>query len=201
MAASVEAAVCNVALLRVGQLQGIASLDDSLPQARACKALWNDARDAVLQARRWSFARRRADLAQLTAGERGAWSYAYTLPSDYIAARYIETGATNPGEGDDIPFEIEGDSTVGRVLLCNEDTVELVYTAQVTAMGLWDPMARDALAMKLAADLALSLAKNRALAVQLMQWWVGFANAAAAANYNARRSDVAPDSALITSRY
>lgn len=199
--ATVEAQVCNIALGRIGQLVQIPALTDNTPVARACRVCFDTSRDAVLEARWWSFARRRATLAQITDGDAGAFSYGYSLPTDYIGARYIETGAATPGEGDEIPFEIELNAAASaRVLLCNESTVELVYTGQITAMGLWSPMARDALAMKIAADLALSVAKKPSLAEQFMKWWVLFVNAAASANANQRRSDVPPDSEIIASR-
>lgn len=203
--ASVEAAVCNIALLRIGQLVTLSSLEDNSPYGRACKALWDTSRDAVLEARWWTFAKRRATLAQITSGgeavEAGPFSFSYSLPDDYIAARYIETGALSPGEGEEIPFEIELNAAgTARVLVANEETVELVYTAKIAAMGLWSPMARDALAMKMASDLAMSVAKKPQLGLDLMKAWVAFTNAAASANANQRRADVPPDSATITSR-
>jgi hypothetical protein len=198
--ASVEAGVCNMALLRIGQLVQISALTDNTPYARACKVLWDTSRDAVLQAKWWTFARS-GTLAQIPDGGRGPFSYGYTLPADYIAARYIETGALAPGEDEDIPFELELNAAgTARVLLCNESTVELVYTAQIAAMGLWDAMAKDALAMKIAADLAMSVAKKPQLGLKLMEAWVHFTNAAAAANANARRAATPPESAIIRDR-
>jgi hypothetical protein len=203
---SVEAAVCNIALLRIGQLVTLSSLEDNSPYGRACKALWELSRDAVLEAKWWTFARRRATLAQLADSDgepigAGPFTYSYTLPSDYIAARYIETDDLQPGEGEHIPFEIELNAAASaRVLLSNEETVELVYTAKVEAMGLWSPMARDALAMKIAGDLAMSVAKKPQLGLKLLEAWVAFVGAASAANANQRRAAEPPESALITSR-
>lgn len=199
--ASVEAQVCNIALLRIGQLVQIADLGDNSQFARACLASFEPSRNAVLEARWWSFARQRASLAQLSSVARGPFKYTYSLPADCIAPRFIETGALTPGEGDDIPFEIELDTDGSRkVLLSNEKTVKLVYTAKVTAIGLWSPMAIDALAMKIAGDLALSVAKKPELGFKFMQAWIAYANAAASANANQRRSDIPPDSAIISSR-
>lgn len=200
---SVEAAVCNVALLRIGQLVTVSSLEDASPYGRACKVLYEPARDAVLEAKWWSFAKRRATLAQTADGEvdLGPWSYAYTLPANCIAPRYIETGLVAPGQGDEIPFDMQLNvAGSARVLMTDEAEVELVYTGKIEAMGLWSPMARDALAMKIAGDLAMSVAKKPQLGLELMKAWVGFTNAAAAANARQQREPEPAESETITSR-
>jgi hypothetical protein len=209
VATSIEAGICNIALLRVGQLQGITSLDDSSTQAQACKKLWDNARDATLEAAPWPFAARRHALTAITDGERGAWEFAYSLPADCIAPRHLDvadadnplgTYNTNPGEAEQLVFRIEGDETVGRVLLTNVEDAVLVYTARIEQPARWNPMARDALAYRLAADLAFGVAKKERLGFALMQAFERAIRLAAASSFNQERKEVSPESELILSR-
>ncbi len=181
--ATAEARVCNRALLRIGQSQGISDLAQPNSTARACLALWQDSVEATLEARWWPFARRRAVLAAITDGERGGWAFAYPLPADCLAPRYIdlETG----DEAEPVPFETEddGDGGSGRVLLTDAEEPVLVYTGRVLKVPRFTPTFIDALAYKLASDLALSVAKKPALAEQMLRAFeLTLARAAAASS-------------------
>lgn len=207
--ASIEAGICNTALLRVGQLQGISALSDNTPQAKACNKLWAGARDATLEAVAWPFAMRREALAAVTDGERGAWAYAYRLPTDCIAPRNLDQadddnalGAynTNPGEAEQLVFRIEGDEALGRVLLTNVEDAVLVYTAKVEEPARWSPMFRDAMAYRIAADLGFGLVKKERLGFAMMSAFERAIRLAAAASFNQERKEVPPESELILSR-
>jgi hypothetical protein len=54
------------------------------------------------------------------------------------------------------------------VLLTDQESAELVYTAAITAPHLWSAMARDALAWRLAADLVTALPVKPQLAAQAL---------------------------------
>lgn len=208
---SIEAGICNTALLRVGQLQGITALDNNSPQAKACNKLWELARDATLEAFAWPFAMRRRALQAITNGERGDWAFAYGLPNDCIAPRHLDQadadnalGAynTNPGETEQLVFSIEGDATQGsgKVLLTNVEDAVLVYTAKVEEPVRWSPMFRDAMAYRLAADLGFGLAKKERLGFAMMQAFERAIARAAASSFNQQRKEVQPESELILSR-
>lgn len=182
--ATAEAGVCNVALLRIGQLQTINSLDDKTPPAKACKTLWDFTRDQVLQARPWAFATFRKSLAVATGPARAEWLYAYSLAfSDFIAARYIWAGVENPGKEQEVPYKIEG-SSAGRILLTNKADASLVYTSRVTEVSRWDALFSECMAMKLGSDLALGVAKKPALATELFKLYVAALGTAAASSGN-----------------
>lgn len=209
MATSIEAGVCNLALLRIGQLARITSLADESTEAEACLTCWDLARDATLEAAAWPFATRRHALTAITDGERGAWAYAYSLPSDFIAARNLDIadednplGAynTNPGEAEQLVWRLEGDATLGRVLLTNVENAVLVYTAKVEQPARWSPMFRNALAYQLASDLAFGLAKNQRLGFSMLQAFEKFVRLAAASSFNQERAELPPESELINSR-
>lgn len=182
--ATPEVRVCNRALARIGQTVQITSLEQANTAARTCKLLFEDSVDATLEAHDWPFARRRATLGELADGARGGFAYAYTLPDDFIAARYIEVASDADDFDDDevlvdptgvlsgarpVPFELEDDEARGQVLLTDQSEAELVYTARVHQSVRWSPTFREALSLKLAADLALALTKRPTLAQALEQ--------------------------------
>jgi hypothetical protein len=163
-----EASICNVALLRVGQRQTIDSLEEATTEAMACKALYPFARDSLLEEVWWSWATKRQVLA-LTAETRTGWSYVYAFPSDCVTARYLSASVRFPAEDQTIPFAFEAsDDGTARVLLTDQESAELVYTAGITNPNLWSAMARDALAWRLAADLVSALPVKPQLAAQAL---------------------------------
>lgn len=101
MAVTAEAAICNVALLRIGQRQGITSLDpavDGSEQAAVCATSYPAVRDALLMEYSWGFATRVAVLvpdAALYAGGSTTlpgWDHGYTDPADLFEPQYLFTG-------------------------------------------------------------------------------------------------------------
>lgn len=210
ISSSIEASICNLALLRAGQLQRITSLSDPGPAAQACRAAWDIDRDATLEAAAWPFAMKRKALNAISGGERGAWAYAYPEPNDCIAPRNLDqadddnplgTYNTNPGEAEQLVFRIESDEDTGRrVILTNVENAVLVYTARIEAPARWTAMFRNALAFQLAADLCFGLAKNSALGFKMLAAFEGYVRMAAASSFNQERKEVPPESDLINSR-
>lgn len=159
-----DAQLCSISLLRIGQRLTLDSLDANNTQAKACKAMYANARDAVLELLDWPFARRRATLGVLSL-TRTEWAFVYSLPADCLAPRRLVSGVKPETADDRIPFEIEGDSSIGtnRVLVTDQEDAELLYTATGAQTNLPWPVALmsptfvDALAWKLAGDLTLAL--------------------------------------------
>jgi hypothetical protein len=202
-----DAGICNIALIRIGQLQRINALTDPSEAARACKDLYDDARDAVLADHRWRFATGRADLATLASTTRAGWQFAATLPADFLIARYVQDPnnvVRAPIEEDRIPFEIEDDSqaggTGGAIILVDYEGLELVYTRRIKNPVRFPPHFVDALAFKLASDLAFGLAKKPQLGTAMLQAY-GFAlERAVARDLNQAHEDPEPESELVRVR-
>lgn len=200
---AVEVDIANLALYRIGQLEPISDLDEDTPQAEAVKAIFGIVRDAVLESYQWPFATFRAQLAVVASAEtdpdspdlRTGWGFTYALPANCLAPRYLYPGTNTPGERQEIPFEIEGDVTRGKVLLTNLEEAELVYTKLITNPNVWSPMFRDAFALRLAADLALSLAKKPQLGFNLHRLFESWVSRASAAQSNQARKDLPPPEA------
>lgn len=181
--ASPEVRICNRALARIGQTTQITSLEQANVAARQCKLIFDDAVRETLEAHDWPFARRRATLGEIDDGARGDWSFAYTLPDDFIAARFIQPGTVTDVDVDEespavdptglltgaraIPFDLEDDERLGTILLTDQEDAELAYTAYVDKAPRWSPNFIKALTLCLAADLALSVAKRPTLAEAL----------------------------------
>lgn len=206
---AVEVDIANVALLRIGQLATIADLAEDTPQAEAVRSIFAHTRDAVLEAFAWPFATFRFQLNVIASIDddpddenlRTGWGFTYAVPNNCLAPRYIYPGTNNPGEGQEIPFTIEGDESRGRVLLTDQAEAELVYTKLVETPARWSPMFRDALALRLAADLAMSVAKKPQLGLGLHRMFESWISRAAAAQANQARKELPPpDASFIRDR-
>jgi hypothetical protein len=82
---------------------------------------------------------------------RDEWTYAYTLPSDFLAARFIYPRKSR------IQYDIESGPAYTTILLTNEEDADLIYTARVSTITKWSAGFIKAFAWKLAADLAAPL--------------------------------------------
>ena len=203
-----EADICNVALRRIGQTNKL--IDDLETDkgtvAEACRDLYAHHRDELLETLPWPFATRRASLAALSGITRSGWVGVFSLPADCLAPRYIwhpvpaadQLRPTNmsflQSFAPVVHFVIEDADTLddgtpgpGRVLLTNEATPELVYTAQVTQPPRFTPLFTDALAWHLAADLAVALSKRPSVAVAMQKKYEAALARAGRASFNAEK--------------
>ena len=76
--------ICNQALWKVGA-PAITSLEESTPQARACKQVYDSCRDSLLEVYPWRFALKRYSFgAPLSEAPEFEFDYKYELPSDCL---------------------------------------------------------------------------------------------------------------------
>lgn len=148
--------ICNIALGLLGA-ERIGSITEGSNESLACQNNWDVSRDATLAAMHWSFARKRLELSQLATTPDFGWDYQYPLPSDFIEPIVVN-------EGSEPKWVIEG-----NYLLTNEDEVELVYIARITETSLYSALFVDALATRLAADIAPAVTRNFELQQKMMQ--------------------------------
>lgn len=152
MASQVD--ICNQALTAIGH-KTIANIDEQNEAARKCKVYYQQAVDATLRAYNWNCAMARAELAQETATPTFGFSYQYALPADCLRVLQLERL--------DLKFKVEG-----RKLLTNESSAKILYIKRIGA-GELDPLLVDAVAARLAAELAYALSNNRSLAELMME--------------------------------
>lgn len=146
--------VCNRALDILGA-DPILSLADNTEAGRLCNRNYAAVRDAVLRAYPWNAAMRRAALPALA--EAPAWgaAFAYELPSDCLRLWRVE----NEGFAD---WRVEGRRVVSDI----GPPLRVLYLASLDDTGLLDPLMGEAIAGRLAADLAYRLTGSTSLGAQ-----------------------------------
>lgn len=185
--------ICNAALAKIGQTALISSLDDPSEAARCCKASFDLERDRLLAEFDWPFARRWAPLSLLTSSFPG-WNGLYSLPTDCLAPRLI-SGATTDSPADQIPFSLVADG-----LVTDQPAPILVYTAKVVDPSAFSALFRSALTYRMAAELALSLARDDKKALTMGQYSIAEVSRAKAAAANEQRGRPRPEAPWIAAR-
>lgn len=176
-----EVSIANLALLRVGSTQSITSFADGSNEANVAANAYPQCRDALLADFPWPWAKAESPLAQVAGPEttkaraRTEWSRSYRYPSDCVRMLallptpatsdlpygYSQTwnrDATNP-----IPVDFDvGSDASGRLILTDfvgsGYGVTAIYTSKVADPNQFAPDFADALAWRLAVDLAMGLA-------------------------------------------
>lgn len=155
--ASSEVAIANRALSYLGAAS-ITSLDDDADRAAKIKAGLPFARDAVLRQYPWNCATRRAILPALAQAPAYEFARAFQLPVDCLRVIALD-GDVRYG----VKWRVEG-----RALLTDaEAPLRVRYIAQVTDAATLDPLLADAIAARLAADLAYAITQNAGLAEKM----------------------------------
>lgn len=144
--------ICNLALSKIGG-GVITDLEEGSPKASACKLIYDDVRDEVLQIRSWASCVKRATLAKLADAPPFEWANAFQLPADFLDLSRL---GTDPNVSP--PYAIEG-----RTLLTNEGTAPVIYIFRNEDPGTYEPVLVDLIATRMAVDLAMSVAGNASL--------------------------------------
>lgn len=161
-------AVCNRALSKIGDEISITSLDDNSKAARYCKALYADTRDFVLRSYPWRFALKRYVLAPLK--DRPLFGYAnqFALPSDCLRIWRADENEA---------FQVEG-----KNILADCEIFRFIGVTRITDTTLFDPMFVEALALRLASELAIPLAASVSLKESLFKEFQQFVQQAKTAS-------------------
>ncbi len=178
-----QVSICNQALGWLGA-NLITSLNDDNREAQLCKTNYPDIRNAVLEEREWTFCVRRISLAPLVLEPIYGYTNQFLIPPQVIRIlnvpdtrfgdtddNLIGTGLGGRTEGPDQQPQlgtfrvesIEQPSATGKIILANVDSLFLRVIWRVTNIGLYTPMFIQALAARIAADLAIPLTQNRTL--------------------------------------
>lgn len=136
-----KVSICNAALSMIGA-DSIISFDDSTPNARHCRNVYDQTRRALLRSHPWSCAKKRVQLTPLAAKPAFGPDNAFALPGDFV--RVLECNAYS--------YSIEG-----RQILCREGALQLVYIYDNTDESTWDDMLVEAMSLSIAAKLAKPL--------------------------------------------
>lgn len=143
--------IVNKALILIGA-QRILSITDGSNEAQTAAQLWDSVRDAVMRAYPWNCCVRQATLALLSTTPTFGYSYQYELPTDPYCLRVLGM------EYDDSKFRIQG-----RKLLTDESSCSITFIARAEDITIWDPLLKDAVAARLASELAYPLSNSATL--------------------------------------
>lgn len=191
--------ICNMALTRIGQNQFIDSIDEQSKAAELCALHYELCRDEVLQAFPWPFAEARVSLADIGSPPQN-WAYRYRYPTDCLQIRRITVpGMVMPRADDRIPYQVVNASG-GRAIVTDQEQAEIAYTARVEDTTYFSPMFTNALAWRLAAELAMGLQakpENYQAAMQNYQITISQAQALA---FEEVEDGQAPESEFIQAR-
>jgi len=184
-----ELDIYNLALTRIGH-EPLSSPTERGKGGDRCRLHYPVMRDAVLSAHPWNFAIRRVELAALDFTPAYEFSNAFALPSDPYCLRVIRTeweanGYSStavygfPGMNGLYPQTIEWrietvsiDGSSVRALLCNESAAKIEFIARISDVAQYSALFVDALAARLAAEIAMSMTDNQSAAKTMMDMYM-----------------------------
>lgn len=147
-----EVGICNLALGWLGA-NLITSIDDDTVEGRLCDANYESSRDAALEDRDWTFATSRRSLTLLGTAPAFGYSKAFQLPAECL--RVIRACS-------DVDFLDDTDWVrEGNTLLANVDTLYAKYIKRITDTNLFSPLFVQAVAARLATDIAIPITGSR----------------------------------------
>lgn len=193
-----EAGICNSGLSKLGNNR-INSLTDGTPAANLCLEQYGKLRDDLLRAHDWNFAASRVKLGQLSSTPAFGYDHQYALPSDWM--RTISVHPDCEGAVLLTDYVTESSAIEGRILLANVTDVYMRYVRKLEDPNVMDPAFREALAWRIAVELAVPLAKSGSLRDRMS---AGFENALAVARSVDGQDDppgALPDGTWVTARY
>ena len=151
--------ICNSALNLIGA-SNILSLTEDSKSARICNQRYINVRDATFRSHPWNCLLRRATLASDTETHHFDFSNQFTLPTDPFCLRVLQL------QDQDLVYKVEG-----RKILANTTEIKLLYVARVEDPNEYDQLLVEALAARLAADIAYALVNSASLMMQLNQMY------------------------------
>jgi hypothetical protein len=143
---STETNICNMALAHLGD-QRIGALSDNTEAARACNAMYEMSRDALLRKHPWNFAIARATLAAEVTGPNWGPTKSFVLPTDPFCLRVLEVDGHKDHE-----WSVEGRKIVGDM-----DSAKIRYISKTTDPAEFDAVFVVALASYIATKIAVRL--------------------------------------------
>jgi len=157
-----EVDICNLALSHLGDPATIASLEppEGSAQAEHCARFYPIARDTLLEMPQggWSFATRRANLAQLNV-DSWSWQFAYAYPASCMRILAILPYSAR-SDSQTQAYETESAADGTPIILTNTELATCRYVARVNDSARFPAQFVDALARLLASYLAGELIKG-----------------------------------------
>lgn len=152
--------IANRALTKLGAAR-IISLGDDNKQSRAVLSCFDDLRDDELRSHRWSFAMKRTSLAADSEAPAFGFTYAYTLPADFLRLDLVNDEFPAVVMDNYIGVETNDYTIEGKKILANMAApLKLRYIARIEDPNQMDVNFREALSCRIAAELAEDLTQS-----------------------------------------
>lgn len=152
--------IANRALTKLGAAR-IISLGDDNKQSRAVLSCFDDLRDDELRSHRWSFAMKRTSLAADAEAPAFGFTYAYTLPADFLRIDLVNDEFPAVVMDNYIGMETNEYTIEGNKILANiAAPLKLRYIARIEDPNQMDVNFREALSCRIAAELAEDLTQS-----------------------------------------
>lgn len=152
--------IANRALTKLGAAR-IISLGDDNKQSRAVLSCFDDLRDDELRSHRWSFAMKRTSLAVDSEAPAFGFTYAYTLPADFLRLDLVNDEFPAVVMDNYIGMETNEYAIEGNKILANiAAPLKLRYIARIEDPNQMDVNFREALSCRIAAELAEDLTQS-----------------------------------------
>lgn len=158
-----DISICNLALSHIGRGM-INAFDERSAEARACNTFYDHARQTLLARSMWTFARKRAALAEITNDYVERWAHAYAEPGDSKGVLYL-IGERDPVNN---PIPVEFEVKNGKVY-ANVSPAYVDYKIDITDPSKFSDLFVDALSYHLASYLARPLTKSAKLVQEMQQ--------------------------------
>lgn len=155
--------ICNLALSYIGDSASVASIDppEGGPQAQMCATMYPIAVNALLEMYDWTFATRRAAVAEFANEDTHGWKGAFTVPADCLRVVRVHTQSRQrEDEPTDCEYEV-GASLRGRVLYTEAEAPVVTYISSNTTSAVFSNAFVVALAWYLANMLAGQRVKGK----------------------------------------
>lgn len=156
-----EVSICNQALSWLGQ-NPISSLDDQSKSAELCKINYPMLRDAVTEERLWTHATVRA-VSEVEDMDEWGQMFRHVQPIDWLQTMRVYRHVSQRNK-----ITAKGWVKEGKYILSYEKKVYLYGVRRVVSPDEFTQLFVQALAARIAADLAIPLTENRQL--QLDMW-------------------------------
>lgn len=199
-----EVSICNLALGWLGQ-DPITSLDQKSVPAELCKLNYPELRDTLLASRSWTFATARMKSEATTRDEWGQL-FKHPVPPNWIAVQRAYSSLATFSGGDQGSLRMTPPGPQARwsfesgFILSSSSTLYLWGTIRVTDVNQFPPMFTQALAARIAADLAVPLTQNRQLQADMWNLYETKLQDAAVRDGQQGRNELVSGSLLIAAR-
>lgn len=190
--------IFNMALSHIGATATVQDLNERSAERIICTRFYDTVRDALLAYKScpWSFATKIEPLASIGSPP-APWGYRYALPNDCITALYIAQDIGNNLRDDQqAPFQIIHAET-GRALVTDQAEASLAYVSRVTETERYSSPFVEALSMRLAAAIAMPIAKSASLQGEVMKVAEQLIQVAMAHELNQAQHGLMPESEYI----